>query len=472
MPKTQKYFKMEIWISILAHLIFGSFAAYFAFLFHKPDNTPALIRYLGAAITLWVSLGKAFNFAYYHAHSIDPWISSFNITVVGTSLWLCLIAMANHTNLPQHTMLVHAVLTLYVIWNFTARYYYRKRSTIWFERYSALFEEDAIFWFIYLIAAYWPLFCHDPKGISKEHLEGISDGLTGFVLGMEFIYFWVNTIKENKALHKDDCQSDFIPNVNVLENILSTKEIKVGCSKWQPVLDCILDKDANGKEYYIAGGFYGKWLQKVSEKHKLKITIRQVGWHNAKHELMERNIDLMLCAFETTDRKKYADFSDSFHKCSMLGIAQEGPNNWEDINDLRKSNVRIAIVENEVGYEFACKHLGFIPKGYNPKFCLLSTTQIEEAASVVLGGGPNYVAISDALSIHSLQEKNSERLRIVLDKPALDEYPCAMMFLKGQEDFKNWINKEFSEMRKDHEIVEAERRMIEELKPKGFFRKL
>ncbi len=46
------------------------------------------------------------------------------------------------------------------------------------------------------------------------------------------------------------------------------------------------------------------------------------------------------------------------------------------------------------------------------------------------------------------------------------------MFLRGQLELKKWIDKEFVRARKDGEIVNAEVKLMAELSPMGFFRKL
>jgi hypothetical protein len=457
-------------LPVLAHTIFGLTAIYFAYLFFHLELSFAFVRNLGVAVTIWTSFGVAFNFATVHSRAAAPWFTSLNVVVLGTDVLLCLLAMANHADLVIHAIVIHGVLSLNMMWNFVAHNYYRTESRVWTKWYDEQFKEDVRLWGVYLCTGYLPFVVSGfaPRGSFPSLLvEGVSDGVTASILFFEFFAFWMNMKKERDLVDVEDDKP--LPSKGeVLKRIIATRELRVGCFYWPPVVDCLLEQGTNS---HIASGFYGKWLSKVAANNNLRVTYLQSEWHKTEQQLKEREIDLLLCAFITDTRRKYADFSRAFHQCAMHGVARVGGRLW-DVDALKEAGVKIVIAKNEVGFEFVTATLGFDPHAHDSRFTVVTTSKVEEVASIVLGGTPDYVAIADALSIHNLQQRYKRELRIVLDKPPLKTYDVAIMFLKGQTDFKKWIDDEFVRARADQEIAQAERELIEQLDRGRFFRKL
>lgn len=190
-----------------------------------------------------------------------------------------------------------------------------------------------------------------------------------------------------------------------------------------------------------------------------------------QQQLESAHVDFIVCAFVTDARKEYAAFSKPYHQCSMMGVAHPGPEVW-DTKTIRAAEVRIVVAKNEVGFEYARSILGFSPERHDPRFTVVETSRIEEVASIVLGGGKNYLAIADALSIHSIQRQHPNELRVVLNDPALQTYDLAVMFAKGQDKLKTWIEAEFDRARLLPEIAKAEDELMAELHSHGFFRQI
>lgn len=468
-------------LTIAAHIVFGAAAIYFAYLFFHFELSFAFLRNLGVAVTFWASLGLAFNFAMTNTRMAEPWLAGLNIAILGASVFLCLVAMANHNKLILHAIVIHIVLTLSAIWTWVAREYYSKTSEAWHEWYSKLFDEDLKQWLAYLSAAYLPFFV--PTLIKHLHLAGsandaipeqvvgaCSDGVTGFVLFFEFFSFWWNIRKQRDVLikHAAEIIAEEAPNLRdeALARILSTKTIRLGCLHWPPVVDCEVSGTGHSP-----GGFYGKWAGMVAANNHLDVVCVPVAWHDMKQQLQTENVDFIVCAFETDSRKKYASFSKAYHECAMMGVAHVGPEIWNE-ETVKEPHVKIVVAKNEVGFEYAKKCLNFAPERHDPRFTVIETCRIEEVASVVLGGGNEYVGIADALSIHIIQKKHAAELRVVLDDPSLKTYDVAIMFAKGQESLRIWIESEFDRARLAPEIVEAEKELMNQLHPFSFFRKV
>lgn len=232
-------------LGVLAHTVFGAAALYFAYLFFEFELSLAFVRNLGVAVTFWASLGLAFNFATINARTAESSFAGWNVIILGTSELLCLVAMANHKNLLLHTIVVHLVLTLSALWNMLARHYYKSRSRAWNEWYEERFTEDALWWVVYLFAAYLPFYL-PPLGIglSAQSVADASDGATAVVLFFEFFSFWWNTWKQRRVLAKYSTEvalaTEPLPHEDILARILSTPMMRVGCLYWPPVVDCTL----------------------------------------------------------------------------------------------------------------------------------------------------------------------------------------------------------------------------------------
>ncbi len=392
-------------LAILAHTFFGVAALYFSFFFFHIELSFAFVRNLGVAVTLWASLGTAFNFAVTHARTAESWFSGLNVTVLGASVLLCLVAMANHSNVLAHAIIVHVVLTLTAGWTLIARHYYQSRSLAWFKWFEELLEEDFKIWLIYLFAAYLPFYLpffanaflsnesHSETAATSPFsilaIEAASDGITAFVLFIEFFTFWWNVIKQKHVITENAAEllSDDEPLSadDVLARMLSTRTVRVGCLHWPPVVDCILEQStaADDPPTYKPSGFYGKWLSKVAENNNLEIICVPMSWHNMKAQLRTGGIDILICAFRTESREKYADFSMPFHQCAMQGVARVGTKEWE-IESAKAPNVKIVIAKNEVGFEYARTVFNYQPDGNDTRFTVVETNRIEEVASIVL----------------------------------------------------------------------------------------
>lgn len=484
-------------LAVLAHAVFASAAIYFSFLFLHPasaleskNGSFAFIRNLGVAVTFWAALGMAFNFAVTHARTAERWLSGLNIIILGSSVLLCLAAMANHTNTLAHAFVVHLVLTLSVVWAMVARRYYKHRSRAWHQWFEENMEEDIKIWLAYLPAAYLPfyfpyvvkLFNHGndasiPKFLSEENIGAFSDGITGFILFIEFFSFWWNLRKQHHRFVGTEAttQADDEPPPaeDILHHIRQTKTINVGFFHWPPVVDCVLDGNHSddGHEACKPAGFYGQWLTKVAENNQLRVISHRIPWHSMKDVIKQRDVDILVCAFITDKRREYADFSRPFHQCAMHGVVQAGEKDW-DIDAVKAHDAKIVIAKSEVGYEFAARHLDYTIDSNDPRFTVIETHRIEEVASIVLGGTSDYIAIADALSIHKMQKEHQDALRVVLDKPHLDTCKLAIMFLKHQPSLKAWIDAEFERARNDPDIKKAEAALMQQLGPTGIFSKL
>lgn len=245
--------------------------------------------------------------------------------------------------------------------------------------------------------------------------------------------------------------------------IFSSKQLRVGCLSWPPIVSC----EWNDGEYE-ARGLYGRWIRAIASRNGLALKCQTVGWQNIETLLRRHEIDMVFGAFITERRRRYADFTKPFHQCAMNGaVSKRDTRNW-DIDTIRNPHVRVALVKNEVGFEFA-RRVFYTPEGDQTRFHLIETPTVESIVGDVLYGTAD-VAIADAVSIRSAVTKHARKLRVVFDDPPIGTFDVAVMVPKGQGNVVKWIEGEVKDLRETPDVKEEEKSIRQQLK--GVFRAL
>lgn len=207
-------FLLERWKELLtvifAQTVFALTAGVYISLFWAHEPKVSFVRYLGAGVTMWAGLSGAYYFVVTQAHWVQGWFRGLAMFILGLNLLTCQILMASHSSVFIHALVIHFVLTMYVVWGLIGKMYYQKRSRKWFTIYKELMSHDVQYWFVYLLIAYVPFlqqkyFPELLQGVSitSEGIKTFSDSTTLFVLCTELMSFMFFSIKHGMANAQD-----------------------------------------------------------------------------------------------------------------------------------------------------------------------------------------------------------------------------------------------------------------------------
>lgn len=196
----QRWLRASAWIEenpreatvfAIAHMVFIAAAVAFALIFWRQERTVSLVRYGGAAVTLWASLHGLYYFMLSQAPTAKEWFRGLAVVFLGVNILLCLGLMASHSSVLIHGLVIHVVLTMYVVWDLIARKHYRPRSGQWFSYYEKLLTHDRSFWIWYGFCAYLAFIpgVRSFMGFASVPVDVLSDWLTLIVLVAESLDF-------------------------------------------------------------------------------------------------------------------------------------------------------------------------------------------------------------------------------------------------------------------------------------------
>ena len=238
---------------------------------------------------------------------------------------------------------------------------------------------------------------------------------------------------------------------SVLHSILGKRIIRAGCVHYPPLMD-FNDK---GK----ATDLYADMLSLIASNHRLEIVYIPTNWCDLEHNLKSDKVDFILSVFATDFRQKFADFAAIMHRIDVGGVVLKEKTDIVEHEDLQQSSIEIAVTRGEIGWEYAEKYLDL--KNSKERFSVVEGFDIKKMMGLVKSGDVD-IALADALSCYNYCDSDSDSsiINIFSTNPL---YVCVngLMYRCGDDDLGNWLNKNFSEVRRNPRIKRKEKAILQ-----------
>jgi membrane-bound lytic murein transglycosylase MltF len=136
-----------------------------------------------------------------------------------------------------------------------------------------------------------------------------------------------------------------VPKQTVLERVMETKTLRVGCIAADPWFFF-----EDGK---APAGIYAALFDDFAKRNGLTIEYQTVRNNHTIQLLNEGKIDVVASLLHTVERAKRADFAAFIHNVALLAVARKRQNKIKVLGDLKLPHVRCVVVKGEIGAEVA-----------------------------------------------------------------------------------------------------------------------
>jgi len=265
-------------------------------------------------------------------------------------------------------------------------------------------------------------------------------------------YFRSRTSENNSNTAREEGKES----ICILSRI-KTKCARIGFFHYPPLISAV---QSDGKT--IATGLYAEIWNKLASEHDIQTQWFQLNISDITNAVVDKEVDFVLCVFQTAQRSRYVDFTAFLHSVTVGGIAKQSLRNIHSQSDLINSDTKIAVCSGEIGHEIATSILK-IPKR---RLKITDTAHIAEIAVFVQHGDAD-VALADSLSCKNYLESTSASrpvMKQIFRQNPLDICPNGIMIARGQPRLADWLDSEMRRIRDEPDIQQLEERTLESVR--------
>jgi hypothetical protein len=240
------------------------------------------------------------------------------------------------------------------------------------------------------------------------------------------------------------------PTTSRIETVKRRGSFKFGCLNHWPLISW--RPDAAGD--FVFEGLYVDIARKVGEIAGLEVELIPMDWGELSRSFDKYDLDAVLSVFETRARLEFGEFVAPMHKVGVGALVPVGGTKVREIPDLLKGDVKVAVVNGEVGWEVAVYDLK-IPRH---RLILVDSADLRNIFGPLLTGAAD-VGIIDAVSCAELIASNPGYEHLFQTDP-IQMCKNAIMVPRGDNAFAEWIDELFIQARSDAEILQTEAKLL------------
>jgi ABC-type amino acid transport substrate-binding protein len=198
--------------------------------------------------------------------------------------------------------------------------------------------------------------------------------------------------------------------VDVFQRMRTQKRLRVGYVHYPPfAIAPMTDQDP-------PSGLYVDLMRQLCVSDSIIAEFQQVRFDSALSKVVDDELDVVLCIFQTPRRSRNVDFSAFLHSVSVSGVTRRQEERISSQSDLVALPLKFVVCRGEIGHEIIEDHLK-IPEG---RVTVIETSNVADIIEMVAAKKAD-VAIADSLSCqHGLAARGAEGPKL---KPILRRRP-------------------------------------------------
>lgn len=285
----------------------------------------------------------------------------------------------------------------------------------------------------YLYHKNWPIY--------EDYISGIFDGVPKPHLDFLLIENPYETYNPIWGLEEDE--SEINKNESTLDRIKRTKILRAGFTHNEPSFMY------NRKTGKFSGIFY-EIISLIAKKYDWKIQwTEEIGYGVVEDGLEDYRFDIFATTVWPTEKRKLkADFSIPIYHSNVYVYGRENNDNLKTVEDLKNNpHSRIAITEGDIQDDIARSDF---PNTRRIRIPQLADTK--ELLRFVVENKADATFVEPYLA--EFFNSQSDLKVISLSKNPIRYYEDTLMMRKGEDEFKDLINKEISIIKENGKIQE------------------
>jgi cyclohexadienyl dehydratase len=247
-----------------------------------------------------------------------------------------------------------------------------------------------------------------------------------------------------------DARVEAMPATSRIETVKARGSFRFGCLNHWPLISW----RADGRDHFVFEGLYVEIARKVGEIAGLEAELIPMDWGELSRSFEKYDLDAVLSVFETRARLEFGEFVAPMHKVGVGALVPVGRAKVREIPDLLKGDIKVAVVNGEVGWEVAVYDLK-IPRH---RLILVDSADLRNIFGPLLTGAAD-VGIIDAVSCAELIASNPGYEHLFQSDP-IQMCKNAIMVPRGDNAFAEWIDDLFIQARSDADILQIEAKLL------------
>lgn len=143
------------------------------------------------------------------------------------------------------------------------------------------------------------------------------------------------------------------PPPNKLQHIVQRGKLVAGWAPYAPYASANIKEPGGRPE-----GYYIDLFERVASEAGLKVTWVETTWTTMISDLKADKFDVMAApVFRTIPRSMEVAFTGSIDYFGLSAVVRAGDDRFKSLDDFNQTNVKISVVQGEVGEEFASRRL-------------------------------------------------------------------------------------------------------------------
>jgi ABC-type amino acid transport substrate-binding protein len=213
---------------------------------------------------------------------------------------------------------------------------------------------------------------------------------------------------------------------NTFERIQREKKIRFG---FIPSPPSAIRDPATGN----ISGFYVDAARAIAELMQVEPVLVETTWANFASALQAGQFDVSIAAtFATIPRAMAVSFTNPINYQSFSGMKKKGDARFNELQDLDKPNVKIAVVQGSAGHEFVLQYLK------QAQVVALSTANLLQPFLEVTAGRAD-AAIQDESQVQRYAPTHPE-LEALFGGKVFNTLPLAWAVRRGDHDLLTFLN--------------------------------
>lgn len=240
-------------------------------------------------------------------------------------------------------------------------------------------------------------------------------------------------------------------------DIQKSKNLKVAVAHYPPL--SFVSRSLDGKTFEASGPAFDL-VNNFAKSNTLKVQVVPLQWHLLKEHLERDGCAAALPIFPSEDRNEFGRVVAKVHSVGLGTISLKSNEKIKTLDSLRDPNIRIAVVEGEVGWEYLRDK--FPEKFRSVETIVSKSHDITDTMFAVLQGRAD-IAITDALTCYRFMQENDpsgQRLHDPFLGQPLRVFDCGFLVSKKEKAFGDWLETELAKLRIDHEFLVSEAKQL------------
>lgn len=207
-------------------------------------------------------------------------------------------------------------------------------------------------------------------------------------------------------------------------------------------------------------GLYVDLIRRLCESEGIAPAFEQVRFSSALSAIVDDEVDIVLCIFQTPRRSRTVDFAAFLHSVSVSGVTRRQEDRISSQADLVALPLKFVVCRDEIGHEILEDQLKIPQK----QMTIVDTSNIADIIEMIAARKAD-VAIADSLSCqHGLAARGAEgpKLKPILRRRPLYLCPNGVMIPKGQDPLAEWLDRGMKKLRSEPEFQKADETILEE----------